>query len=79
MDGVPHCLGRMIPNVCLTGSLGMTLWGETPVVHCGNIFDDMLLMGTFPSPLPNWCFLESGPTQTIPKLLSWFSFWENSN
>lgn len=53
--------------------------GETPVVHCGNIFDDMLLMGTFSFPTPNWCFLESGPTRTIPKLLSWFSFWENSN
>lgn len=37
------------------------------------------LWAPFPSPLPNWCFLESGPTQTIPKLLSWFSFWENSN
>lgn len=56
MDGVPHCLGRMIPNVCLAGCLRMTLWGETPIVHSGNVFDDMLLMGTFPFPTPQLVF-----------------------
>lgn len=37
------------------------------------------LWAPFPSPLPNWCFLESGPTQTIPKRLSVVLFLGNSN
>ena len=80
MDGVPHCLGRMTPSVCPAGSLGMTLWGEIPAVHSGNILHDMFFMGTFPFLTPQLVFpgIRSHKDDSSNFYL-WVSFWENSN
>ena len=80
MDGVPHCLSRMTPSVCPAGSLGMTLWGEIPAVHSGNILHNMFFMGTFPFLTPQLVFpgIRSHKDDSSNFYL-WVSFWENSN